>query len=137
MKKIESLIKALEVESKKWKREVATRDKNLTSIKTDEQKPVRTVNSPKRYDLRTVQLEEKLTNFFLIIIRAGCSLIIIWPTLVSGLQKHLEDSVEHSLKKWCVTYWSLETYLIPLCILLSYHNNPCSMDLFVNSVWPF
>ncbi|KAK1424505.1 hypothetical protein QVD17_19835 [Tagetes erecta] len=48
MKKVESLIKALEVESKKWKREVATRDKSLASIKTDEQKPVRTLNSSKR-----------------------------------------------------------------------------------------
>ncbi|KAM0048974.1 putative microtubule-associated protein [Helianthus debilis subsp. tardiflorus] len=48
MKKVENLVKALEQESKKWKREAATRDKNLTSIKTDEQKPVKNLNSSKR-----------------------------------------------------------------------------------------
>ncbi|KAD4982330.1 hypothetical protein E3N88_19001 [Mikania micrantha] len=48
MKKVENLIKALEAESKKWKREASTRDKNITSIKTDEQKPVRNLNSSKR-----------------------------------------------------------------------------------------
>ncbi|KAI3795766.1 hypothetical protein L1987_38425 [Smallanthus sonchifolius] len=49
MKKVENLIKALEAESKKWKREAATRDKNLTSIKTDDQKPVRNLNSSKSF----------------------------------------------------------------------------------------
>ncbi|MFS8025931.1 putative microtubule-associated protein [Helianthus anomalus] len=49
MKKVENLVKALEQESKKWKREVATRDKNLTSIKTDEQKPVKNLNSSKSF----------------------------------------------------------------------------------------
>lgn len=49
MKKIENLIKALEVESKKWKREASLKDKNLTSIKADEQKPVRNLNSSKRF----------------------------------------------------------------------------------------
>ncbi|KAL8228202.1 hypothetical protein R6Q57_015786 [Mikania cordata] len=48
MKKVENLIKALEAESKKWKREASTRDKNITFIKTDEQKPVRNLNSSKR-----------------------------------------------------------------------------------------
>ncbi|KAK9051771.1 hypothetical protein SSX86_028399 [Deinandra increscens subsp. villosa] len=65
MKKVENLIKAQEVESKKWKREAATRDKNLTSIKTDEQKPLRNINSPKRYVSRIVEVEGKLTYFFL------------------------------------------------------------------------
>ncbi|KAL4585351.1 hypothetical protein LXL04_009970 [Taraxacum kok-saghyz] len=49
MKKVENLVKALEVESKKWKREAAMRDKNSTSIKTDDQKPVKNVNSPKSF----------------------------------------------------------------------------------------
>ncbi|KAJ0836450.1 putative microtubule-associated protein [Helianthus annuus] len=49
MKKVENLVKALEQESKKWKREAATRDKNLTSIKTDEQKPVKNLNSSKSF----------------------------------------------------------------------------------------
>ncbi|KAI7757577.1 hypothetical protein M8C21_016468 [Ambrosia artemisiifolia] len=49
MKKVENLVKALEIESKKWKREAATRDKNLTSIKTDEQKPVCNLNSSKSF----------------------------------------------------------------------------------------
>lgn len=48
MKKVENLVKALEVESKKWKREASLRDKNSTSIKTDDQKPVRNLNSSKR-----------------------------------------------------------------------------------------
>ncbi|XP_071706377.1 microtubule-associated protein 70-5-like [Rutidosis leptorrhynchoides] len=47
MKKVENLIKALEVESKKWKRETSIRDRNLTSIKTNEQKPVRNSNASK------------------------------------------------------------------------------------------
>ncbi|KAL8228222.1 hypothetical protein R6Q57_015806 [Mikania cordata] len=49
MKKVENLIKALEAESKKWKREASTRDKNITFIKTDEQKPVRNLNSSKSF----------------------------------------------------------------------------------------
>ncbi|KAJ0438594.1 putative microtubule-associated protein [Helianthus annuus] len=49
MKKVENLVKALEQESKKWKREAATRDKNLTPIKTDEQKPVKNLNSSKSF----------------------------------------------------------------------------------------
>lgn len=49
MKKVENLIKALEVESKKWKREATTRDKNSTSIKTEEHKPVRNLNSSKSF----------------------------------------------------------------------------------------
>ncbi|XP_024987666.1 microtubule-associated protein 70-5 [Cynara cardunculus var. scolymus] len=49
MKKVENLIKALEVESKKWKREATTRDKNSTSIKTEENKPVRNLNSSKSF----------------------------------------------------------------------------------------
>nr|XP_043623379.1 microtubule-associated protein 70-5 [Erigeron canadensis] len=48
MKKVENLMKALEVESKKWRREAAVREKNSTSIKTDEQKPDRNLNSSKR-----------------------------------------------------------------------------------------
>ncbi|KVH96760.1 Myosin II heavy chain-like protein [Cynara cardunculus var. scolymus] len=54
MKKVENLIKALEVESKKWKREATTRDKNSTSIKTEENKPVRNLNSSKRDDAEPV-----------------------------------------------------------------------------------
>lgn len=49
MKKVENLVKALEVESKKWKREAAIKDKNSTSIKTDEQKQVRNLNSSKSF----------------------------------------------------------------------------------------
>ncbi|XP_023738244.1 microtubule-associated protein 70-5 [Lactuca sativa] len=49
MKKVENLVKALEVESKKWKREASLRDKNSTSIKTDDQKPVRNLNSSKSF----------------------------------------------------------------------------------------
>ncbi|PWA53461.1 microtubule-associated proteins 70-5 [Artemisia annua] len=48
-RKVESLIKTQEVESKKLKREVAIRDKNSTTIKTDEQKLVKKLNSSKSY----------------------------------------------------------------------------------------
>ncbi|KAI3499018.1 hypothetical protein L1887_34810 [Cichorium endivia] len=48
IKKVENLVKAMEVESKKWKREAAMRDKNSTPIKTDDQKPVKNLNTSKR-----------------------------------------------------------------------------------------
>ncbi|KAL3627280.1 hypothetical protein CASFOL_028643 [Castilleja foliolosa] len=46
MKKIETLTRAIEVESKKMKREAAIRDKDSTFIKTDEK--IRNINSSKR-----------------------------------------------------------------------------------------
>lgn len=49
MKKIENLVKALEVESKKCKREAAIRDKNSTSMKTNEHKTVKNSNSSKSF----------------------------------------------------------------------------------------
>ena len=55
-RKVESLIKSQEVESKKLKREAAIRDKNSTSIKKDEQKLVKNLNSSKRYVLTIIEL---------------------------------------------------------------------------------
>lgn len=49
IKKVENLVKAMEVESKKWKREAAIRDKNSTPIKTDDQKPVKNLNTSKSF----------------------------------------------------------------------------------------
>lgn len=49
IKKVDTLIKALEVESKKMKREAAAREKNSTSEKLDDNKKIRNTNSSKRY----------------------------------------------------------------------------------------
>lgn len=48
IKKVDALIKAVEVESKKMKREAAAREKNSTPEKLDDKKKIRITNSSKR-----------------------------------------------------------------------------------------
>lgn len=48
MKKVDALTKAMEVESKKMKREAVARDKEAAAAKVDDNKKNRTISSSKR-----------------------------------------------------------------------------------------
>lgn len=48
MKKVDALTKAMEVESKRMKREAIARDKEAAAAKVDDNKKNRTINSSKR-----------------------------------------------------------------------------------------